>query len=215
MKQYFSYSEFYQWNNYRDDFYKNYIEGKDFEPTDAMKLGSLVHKAIEEPNYPWKKELKELGMAERSLAIRKILDRVAIEDIEVHEKKLFATTPKGIELFGILDGFSDFGYMNEFKTTDNSLYYNQRVADCQKQMSFYAYMYWLSYFQYFKRIRLMCLNVKKGTVQFYDTVRSSLDLKKIEEEIHTAVAEMKAEGVWEKRLSREERAQINQTKLNL
>jgi len=77
MKAYASFSELALFNRGREAYVRRYIEGIEDEPTREMKLGSIVHKAIEDDRYLWLEALIEEGHGvEIQRNIRMILDKM-------------------------------------------------------------------------------------------------------------------------------------------
>lgn len=217
MKKYFSPSEMFLWCKDREQYYDQYILGKPFEPNDKMKAGKIIHSYLADNRYPVVKELKELGFTnKRIVVVRKMLNKIEPKLLPEREKSMGADF-KGIRLFGIFDGFDKKNrILAEYKTMDESSrkWYNRDI-DRNEQLSFYALIYKLSYFQYFKEIKLYRMNTERGTVQTIHTARGPKDLEYIAEKISKCVDEIKAENLWEKRLSRKERDALNQIKLEV
>lgn len=218
MKKYLSYSEMYSWLNYRDDYYKHYIEGEIFEPNEKMILGTIVHKAMENPNFEWIKELKANGFNKnQQMMVRTILTNCVADKGTEPESTLTAETPEGTKLLCIVDSLDrSLGFLWEYKTCDSDDRWFQRMVDYNRQLSFCAYVYWLNCYQYFHRMRLVRMNVATGSVRRYDTCRSRRDITEMAKLIKTVVSEMKAEGIWEKRISSKDAiAKASQSKKNV
>lgn len=212
MKKYFSYSEFYTWCNDRERYYQTYIEGVETPPNDAMILGSIVHETLENPKKEWIKELKENKMHKRIGVVRKLLDKMEPKKIGQPEVSMIAKKDD-VKLFSIFDGFDKKNrILNEYKTSDKESWTQWRV-DFNKQLSFYAWVYYLNCHSYFREMNLYFLDTKKGNVKTFKTIRSRRDIMLIEKEVLKAVDEIKKAGLWEKRLSREDRNKLNQLNL--
>ena len=207
MKQYLSYSEYWLWKNDKERYIKQYIEGEPQPTNEKMRIGTMVHKVIEDKRYDWLKEARDMGLSvEQVTKLRKIIDKIEPKRPQESEVVMRAMTSQGVKLLGIFDGFNKKGReLDEFKTYDTEYRWTQRVVDTNEQLSFYAYIYRLTYHTYFREIRLHAMNVKKGTVRTYITARGPKDISEIAYKIHECVNQMKREGIWTKRLSAHER----------
>lgn len=200
-------SELQLWRKDKDAYYKQYILGE-YEPANAkMELGSLVHKAIEDPMYPWLKEMTDRQYSDETIkAVRKILDKADKIRAPEREVGMRATTAGDIPLIAIFDGFNKADReLDEYKTTDNKFRWNQYRVDVNFQLSFYAYVFYLNFHSFFTEMRLHQLNVASGSVKTFRTTRSRTDIETMDRLVTHAVAEMKVSGLWDKRLTKEER----------
>ena len=214
MKKFISYSEYLTWKNYRERYYDTYIKGIKNEPNEAMILGSVIHKALEEPKYEWIRELKKNNLGNKIKIVRKLLDKAESKKVGKPEFTLIAKKDD-LKIFSIFDGFDKKErILNEWKTSDNEKW-SQKQLDIHLQLSFYAWVYYLTYHQFFTEIRLHFLNTKKGTIKTYKTVRSITDIKAIEKDVLKIVREIKDNGLWEKRLSKDDKCKENNLKLNI
>ena len=207
MKRNLSYSEFRLFNRNRDEYVRHYVNGFEQEPTPQMVLGSIIHSTIADPRYPWLMELRKLGYEKRKIMIiRKLLDKMATKRSPQGEVGMTATTKSGIKLFSIFDGLDKKDrILYEYKTADYKDAWTQWTVDRHRQLSFYAYVFHLTYHSFFREIRLYFLNTKNATIKTFNTARGIRDIEHIGDEIEKCVEEMKSLGIWEKRLSREDR----------
>lgn len=182
--------------------YKRYILGEQDEATDAMKLGKIIHKALEVPGFNWILEMRNMGAsAKQRLAARKILTQMNFPPESKPEQPLIATDGD-IKMFGIIDRYwPETRVMWEFKTTDRSSTWTQYRVDTNEQLSFYAYMLWQSRREYFSSMHLAVLNTKIGSTRVYTTVRSRADIVMIKEKVQKTVEKMKLLGLWNRRVS--------------
>lgn len=208
MKQYLSYSEMRLFFQDRVEYQRRYLEGIEGEQNPAMKLGTLIHKTIEEPRYPWLKEAREMEIrGRRLLALRKLITKAMDKRPPEGEVSMIATTRTGIKLFAIYDGLDRKNkVLYEYKTSDRPELWNQRIVDDHKQLSFYSYMYHLNTHGFFKEINLYYLNTAKGTIKHFRTARGPRDIEFIEGMVENCVSKLKELGWWEKRLSKEDKA---------
>lgn len=205
-------SELQLWRKDKAEYHKRYILGE-YEPQNPrMRLGTIVHAAIEDPTSPWLKALTDEGYSYETVkAVRKILDKADKLRAPEREVGMRATTQNDIPLIAIFDGFNkNARTLDEYKTTENSKRWNQHAVDVNFQLSFYAYVYYLNFHSYFSEMRLHQLNVLTGNVRTFKTVRSKADIEIMDRLVHHAVVEMKNLGIWQKRLTKEERAKQNQ-----
>jgi hypothetical protein len=210
LKKYFSYSEFYLYQHDPAKYIDRYINGVEQEPNPEMVLGTILHSAIENKKFDYLKALKESGLDKKKFKVRKILDKVETKRPPKSEVSMFGETKSGIKLYGIFDGFDkENRELIEFKTASDDKWFQGRV-DKLDQLSFYAYIYWLNSHAFFKEIRLYAINTEKATIKTFKTARSASDIWPMADSIEKVVKELKAFGLWDKRLGRE---QINQTKL--
>lgn len=206
MKQYLSFSELYLWHKDKDQYIRQYVLGEEFQSNPAMELGSLIHKVLEEPRYPWLKEAKEMGLKNNKiLAIRKIVTKMAFTRPKESEVSI-RTTNHDPELFSIFDGFDrEQRVLYEFKTTANPKSYSQWRVDTHMQLTFYAYIYHQIYHQYFRDIFLYVCDTSKGGVKVYKTARGWKDIEFMGNYIRETKQQMVDAGVWEKRMSKEDK----------
>ena len=203
-------SELSMWRKDKTLYMKRYVEGEAEEPNEQMKLGTLVHKAIENPTYPWLKEMVSYP-PETIKAVRKILDKEWKLRNGEPETVMRATTQNDIPLIAIFDCFNKAERtLDEYKITANKFRWNQYRVDVNFQLSFYAYVYYLNFHSYFTEMRLHQLNIATGSVKTFKTVRSKADVETMDRLVHYAVVEMKNAGVWEKRMTKDQRLKKNQ-----
>lgn len=205
-------SELALWRKDKDAHYKRYVLGETEPANDKMKLGTLVHAAIEDEKFPWLEIMTKENYDPAIIkAVRKIMDKADRLRAPEREVGMRATTKSGIPLLAIFDGFNKKEReLDEYKTTDNKFRWNQQRVDVNFQLSFYAYVYNLNFYAFFSEIRLHQLNVATGSVRTFRTVRSRADIDIMDRLVHHAVAEMKTAGVWEKRLSKHDRQNQDQ-----
>jgi hypothetical protein len=215
MKRNFSYSEMHLWEYDRAAYERQYVLGEDQETTQKMELGTIIHAVIEEPRYPWLKELLEKGYTPRQIAVaRKLITKALRKRPVESEVVLTVKTPTGTSLLVKMDGLDRAGrVLTEFKTSDRAKRWTQWAVDTADQLSFYAYAYHLVYHAYLREIMLYFLNTTKGTMETFHTARGPKDLDHIATKIERVCDEIHAAGLWEKRLSRKEREKKNQLSL--
>ena len=198
----------------REGYIRKYVEGIEEAPSPQMVLGKIVHAALEDPTDRWIEELKKHDLEHKKLVVRKLLTKIHSKRPPEAEITMTAETPSGIRLLAILDGIDRPNReLIEYKTSEVEEMWNQRIADEHSQLSFYAYIYRLSHFSYFKEIRLYYLNTLKGNIKTYKTTRGPKDIEFIANRIETVVQEMKDVGIWEKRMSRKDRMEKMMTPL--
>lgn len=209
MKTYFSYSEMRAWNYDKDKYIKTYIQGEQDEGSLEQRLGVIIHKALENPKYDWLKELRLMKYPTRKIAkVRLCLTKMTGKTPPGPEPILTCELRSGVKLLAKYDGIDKAARkMVENKTTDDDDRWNNWIVDLNDQISLYSLVWWMNMHSYFKEIILYRLNIAKGTVQPYPTSRSRRDHLYIEAKINKAVSEIKAAGLWEKRLSLDERNQ--------
>lgn len=218
MKENISYSEIALWYDNQDEYYKRYVLGEEQEPNELMEMGSLVHKAIADPKYPWLEELRKKYTYKQIIPIRKCLTKMHKFKVPEHEVGYY-TEVDDLKMFCVFDGFDKkkgelSEYKSTFETKDRPQWSQYRV-DYNKQLSFYAYAYWLNTHGFFHNIHLYWLDLVKGNVQHFETARGIMDINYIKAWVMNGVAGMKRAGVWSKRLSRSERDLLKQNKLTL
>lgn len=210
MKKYFSYSEMYKWEHDRDGYLRTYIDGYEEPANEKMQLGTILHGAIQDPTYPLVEKLKEMDYNKKEIYRLKR----AVEKIEVPERNEVMLTAEldGNKLIGFADGM-DGKTLVEFKTTDNPKAWSQRRVDNNEQLSLYALMYYLNNHSYFHGIKLWRIDTVKGTAKKFETSRGPRDIAYIRDKALGIIGEIKAAGLWTKRLSRQDIALRNQLSL--
>jgi hypothetical protein len=214
MKKAASFSELYLYTRDKERYIKRYVEGVD-EPEDEaserrMLLGKICHAALENPNYRWEKALIDGGFQEKIPVFQTVLGKLAFKRLGKPEFPLMAKTRVGDNLFALLDDIDPKQHiLNEYKTynsdgTDGEKWFPNIVAQ-HKQISFYNWMYSLSRHRNFRVIFLYAIDLTNATVKTFETQRGPHDNEFIRGWAEGIIAEMKAEGLWEKRLSREDR----------
>jgi hypothetical protein len=209
-----SYSELYAWRFEREKWRSKYIEGREEEPNEAQILGKIIHQNIEDEKYPLRMALKQQLPNQDPDIIQKLIQRVKrAPEREFYRKKVMF---KKIPLTFYFDGFDRKNrVLYEYKTTTEAGKWNQFSVDYNEQLSFYALIYRQMFHRYFSDIQLHRLDVLKGTAKVFHTARGRRDLDYIAKKITEAVNEMKSLGLWEKRLTTEERQQLSQKRLDL
>ena len=189
---YLSYSKVWLYNNNPEEYYLRYVLGHKMPATPQMQLGSIVHKALAQPAYPWKRELQAAGFlseTERAVAVA-----IGATPTAPRLEEEFTLTWKGITIFGILDATGP-GYFRERKVSAPGSWNEQRVAD-DLQISFY----WWALTKLGRKVRkahLDHINSKTGRVQTFTTTRKKNDLDGIENLITYVHSELKA-NEWDK-----------------
>jgi hypothetical protein len=198
MKKYFSHSEYYLWHKDKQKYYERYVLGIEEPKTPAMELGTLIHKCVEEPRYPWLQELRAKGYSYSEIEpIRKLMTKIK----RPPESEVVMTVDGLIGIFDGLDKQKKILY--EFKTSRRD--WTQFQVDTNSQLSFYAYIWKKIFHGHFSDIVLYSLNTERGTIKTFRTNRGPADIKDIERRIKKTIKEIQAEGWWEKRLSRDDK----------
>lgn len=201
-----SWSELYSFEKYPDDWYAQYIEGKEKPPNNAMVLGNIAHSAIEKSLYRYDKELEAVGMEDKIPIVAAIVSKISRVKLDSPEHFMRAKTRTGIGLYGFLDDFDSKNLiLNEYKTSDIDEKWTQHIVDNHAQLNFYAYMLYLKRRKYFKEINLYFCHTGRGTVKKFTTARGPRDIHYIAQRIEAAVSKMKQKNLWELRLTREAR----------
>ncbi len=180
MKSYFSYSEMALFWQDRELYYKKYIEGLEIPTSKEQKLGKIIHKAIAEPRFNWILALKKEGFPKSTaLLTRKLLNKAFLYRAPAHEVEFFTQESKNLpRLYAVFDGFDKQNrILYEYKTTHNPNKWRQWFVDINKQLSFYAYVYYLLFHSFFREIVLIRLNTETGTVKKFVTTRGPKDLQ--------------------------------------
>ena len=191
-----------------------YVENKWQPPTEQMQFGSIIHKAIESRTYPWLEELKKLNYDRKKINIaRKILTK--IDHKRPKESEVFVRTEyEGIPIIGGYDGFDpENRELDEFKTTGQKWFWTQRSVDSHGQLSFYALIYRLRFHGYFREIRLHAITTDRGNIHTYYTNRGPRDIEEIQQRILRCYRGLLANGLWDKRLTRQARMKSELPKL--
>ena len=211
-----SWSELSIWEQDPTKHYRMYVQGISDPSTPQQELGSIVHKTIESPNYPWLKEMVSKSRPRHEqVIVRKLLDKIEGKRPKESEVFTVAQTPEGIPLLAIFDGLDKQDrILYEYKTSSGS-YWNQKTVDRHGQLTFYAYIYRLTFHQYFKEIQLHRLHTKTGTVKSFYTARGPMDLIEIHGRIKRCYDQLNAQGLWTLRKSKKERLKESQTMLPL
>jgi len=205
-----SYSEYFLWNRSRGEHYKRYILGEQDEPTMEMRLGSLVHKVIEEPRIKESafEALDENVPSAKARNLKRLIYKAILLHPKESEKVIRAKLRdsegiyEGVSLLAIFDGYyKKDRVLREFKTTNNSHTWTQHRVNTNDQLSFYAYCYWLNYHKFFRQIELYRLNTEDASIKKYETARGWQDIIHIEQKIKKCVDEMVEAGIWHKRIS--------------
>ena len=209
MKQYISYSELALLERDKDEYYRVYIKGEEQEENEAMKVGKIIHKTIEDSRYDWLKELREMGFtAKRLIPIRKALNK--LETKKMPEREVgYRAKLNDINLFCVFDGFDkENKAICDYKTSIDGNLWNQKMVDFNKQLSFYALAWHLNTHGFFKEMILYAVDLDRGNVKTFKTARGVKDIFDARRWVEGLVNEIKRAGLWEKRLTREERSQI-------
>ena len=216
-----SYSETKLWYKNKDEYVRRYVLGQENEPTFDQMIGKIVHAALEEPRYPWLKQMREMKcrpklVANAGIILRKMAPRLLPE----REVVLVGTTRYKIKLLTIFDGL----HRKEKRLQDYKTYgatdkghepWNQYIVNDHFQFSFYAWNWSLIFHSFFSDIEIDTINLGKGRVKVFHTARSMRDIEAVEHWAMEAIREMKHEKVWDKRLTRQQRMRLKQSKLGL
>jgi len=214
MKQYLSFSEVKLWYSDKTEYIKRYVNGVETPPTPAQELGKIVHAALENERYPWLKAMKGKYPRRLQVNVRKVLTKLWPLRLPEAEVVVTARTKDGLELLGIFDGLDrKQRRLVDYKTFTDREPWSQWIVDDHKQFSFYAWLWQLTYHSYFSDIEIDAINLGKGTVRRFHTVRDRSSISYIEGWVRQAVREMKQAGVWNRRLSQKEKLKLTQMKL--
>lgn len=218
MKSHISYSELSLWYRDRNEYYRQYIEGIESVPNEGMKVGKIIHSVVDDPRYDWLKELRLMGYNHSQIApIREAITKLMTKRAPEREVCYRATMKDGTKLFCIFDGLGKPDRkLFEYKTSvESQEYWTQKYVDYHKQLSFYAFAYWLNTHHFFKEINLYYADLAKGNVKTIETARGRRDIDFIQEWIEQGIGQIKSAGLWEKRLSRKEIAEKRNLKLTI
>jgi len=215
MKKYVSYSELDCWERSRSDYVKRYVEGEEFKPNRLMEVGTMIHKVIEDPLYPWLEEARRLGFGGPELmTLRKTITK-AMAKRPVASEVILTAKLEDFELFVKMDGYDPNTLeLDEYKTTDKSHWYEWQVHK-NFQLDFYALCLWQNRHDFFTRIRLHEINWAKGTAHTFKTARSYTDISRTRYRVIDIVKAIREAGLWDKRLSRADRDKMANLKLPL
>lgn len=216
MKKFFSYSELRTFNYSKDEYYKQYVQGIQSPPNQEMLTGTLIHETIANPQKNWLKELKEFGVSGKAvIPYRKVISKLTGQlKPKESEVTVIVKLDNEIMLHSIYDGLDkEKRELDEFKTTTNNDRWFQWTVDKDKQLSFYALVYNLTYHKYFREIRLHRINYATGNVKTFYTTRGPADIIQIAIEIKNTVSEIKSLGWWTQRKSRQDINNDNTLKL--
>jgi hypothetical protein len=215
MKKYVSYSELNTWEKNREEYYATYLQGKEFQPNEKMKIGTLIHSVNEHHDYPWIPEARALGFRGKGLQnLRKAISKVQLSAEEGSEAE--------VAMVAKLDDFMLFIKMDRFhkknrtfddlKCTDKPHWQNWQVHQ-SFQFDFYALTYYLSTHQFLTELRVRECDWKKGNLKTIASTRSYRDILVTQDRVRRIVQEMKDAGIWKLRLSRDDRNKLNQGRL--
>src|SRR3990167_2849357 len=214
MKEFISYSEIRLWYQDKKEYLKRYVNGIETPPTPAQELCKIVHSALEDECYPWLRAMKGKYPRRTQVNARKVLTKLWPLRLPEAEAVITATTKDGIRLLGIFDGLDrKQRKLVDYKTFTEREPWSQWIVDDQKQFSFYAWLWHLTYHSYFSDIEIDAINLGKGTVRRFHTVRDRGSISYIEGWAMQSVREMKQTKIWNRRLSKKERLNLNQSKL--
>ena len=201
------------WERDKEEYVRQYVEGITPEPEPWMRLGSVIHSTLETPEYPWMKEMVEENLGD-IVAVRKALNKMSKKLVGEPEVTLIGKTAYGTSLMAVLDRLDRTDkIMSEYKTTNKKGSWTQWRVDNDDQLSFYAYVYKLTYHSFFKEIRLHEIDTVGGCVKVLLTARGPRDIGYIAEKVERVCDEIHDAGFWEKRLSREDREKLFMKKL--
>lgn len=214
MKKYISYSEMRLWDLNQEEYIRRYIKGEEQEPNKEMILGTIIHRTLEDPRYEFQKAMLDAGFNRRKIkTVRTLIDKMVPKLPPEREVKIGAQMAGDIELFSVFDGFDpEQRILYEYKTSENEIW-NQRIVNYHQQLDFYAMVYYLKFHSFFREIRLFFLNTKSGNVKTFKTARSIRDINMASYRVQKFYQQMIDRGLWNKRLSREDKALLNNGKL--
>lgn len=188
MKDYLSYSQISCYLYDPMEYYRRYILGLQSEPTEPMKFGSIVHRALAESRYDWGKALRKEGFTpDYNRVLASALGQ--IDRPPIREKKI-VVEHEPIDLLAIFDGLDD-GII-EYKTC--SSHWNQSRVDEDLQLSFYSLVYY-KHFGKMPKIKLISINSRNGSVKQFSTKRYKKDFPELQEKIEFVYQGIK-NGKW-------------------
>lgn len=208
MRKYLSYSEIATFYANKKEWYQRYIDGTETPATQPQTLGKIIHAALADPRYEYVPVLREHNLGRYQLPVSRIIKKLAPHSLPEREKVLVATFEPGVQIKGIFDALdTKRRIIADFKTYENHGRWSQWSVDQNLQLSFYALLWKLTYHSYFTDMIIHAIDVKKGNVKHYHTVRGPWDLQHVQLWISQAVYQMKREGLFDKRLTLQERLQ--------
>ena len=191
--QYLSWSQIYTYLNDPQDYFNKYVLGIWPEPNEAMKLGSIYHKAFENPeNKIWIEELRKENFT--SDKERMIWD--AIKYLNKfkwpNERELkIRTSYLPIDLLGIYDGYTT-NVITEYKT-GKANWTQQRVND-DNQLKLYSLIHKMKW-NVMPTVILHSFNTTSGrckTFKVKHKVRDLQEIKRMVKEAHKGITL----GIW-------------------
>lgn len=174
----FSWSQLDCYTRNPEEYFMRYVLGVKEEPTAAMRLGSIVHEAIEGSlsEQGWRDALAECGFTpDYARALAAALPNVPKPQAKEMEVRIdapgFAHKGAPVQLLSIFDGLDlEPAALYEWKT--GSPWTQERVDD-HEQLTFYAFVHKQKFGRIPRKMSLSHINMKNGKVTTFQTSRSA------------------------------------------
>jgi len=197
-----TWSEFSSFKEDRDAWARAYILGFRDKPNHYMVRGTFLHEAL------FTGERKEESTKFTPDQIR-VHDRILKEGKKImdegweHEKKIEYDW-FDVPLKGYLDGWKS-GEILEFKT-GGQLWTEERVAE-HGQLVFYSMLCEMAEIPSFTA-KLLSASTQSGKCAMFQRTITRYEINSLKDEIMDVVGFMKNEGLWNKRLPRDQRIEV-------
>lgn len=160
---YLSYSRMNLYLTDPSQYYMQYVLGVKPEPTRNMVFGSIGHKAMADPAFDWRAELRRLKfMAAEEAAMARALSALPAPGQPEVE---FTVESPVCTLYGFIDN-EDVVHFREYKFACGGAW-NKPKVDEAMQLTFYAYAQYLRYGRLPDQIWLDHANKVTGLVKSY------------------------------------------------
>lgn len=203
MKRYISWSELYTfYEKGEQDYFRNYILGIREPPSEPMIYGKIVHEALADDKYDWKKELIKQGFtSDKERITKKILAEVP--RCRKREVGIYVDTDDGFQIYMGLDGV-DNNFLTEFKT--GQIWTKER-ADEHKQITMYT-LAWFIQFGVIMPFRLITISSTTGKHKILWTERTPQQLNDMMNKLKQFKAELEALNWWLAKVKMDERIEL-------
>lgn len=203
----------------RDKWFNHYVKGQPYPTVRAMEIGTIGHEWLEDNRYPLVKKLKEWEYDSQAIyKAKEALDKANKKAYPEKEKAFTAETKSGIKLIAKIDEYDPETHsIGDHKVTesDKDQYFTQWKLDdpntmysYYNQLSFYAWVYRIVFHRYPSNIRINKIWLKKGNCKTLNTNRGPKDIEYIASEAETMRVWCKKRGVWDKRMNRKQREEL-------
>jgi len=173
-KSYLSYSQLNLFLQSPEEYYRRYFLKEEFEPNDAMRFGSKIHKVLENRTIDVNTlnlDVNQLLIANKVREEIPILDGCEIKLLVQHEP---------INLLAIFDGIHD-NTIYEYKTCKS--HWTQRRVDESLQLTFYTFVY-IKKFKRMPNLKLISISSTSGKHKTFSTMRTLGDLEELQDKIN-------------------------------